>query len=277
MAVAENGDALRYCSEALRGDRALVELALTRNGLNLVHASAALKGDRILVEMALARHGSAIKFAPSHLRNDRHLAKACVQNFPLGGLPLCGRAARSDPEVVLAAVELNGSALQSAAAPLRDDLAVVLASVRQDGEALQFASKQLRDADVVVAVAAAQSPSALSFASPRARLAYNQRSAKQQGVGQGPDSPLDAAPTRLFADTVDSPNTDLAEGAGATAPTHSTSPAQPRACLFNRLMLLKGAGHKGSPRKSLASGGTAPNRQPKPKPAPSEQLSSKPQ
>ena len=58
----------------------------------------------------------------------------------------------ADTEVVLAAVQQNGLALECASEALRADKEVVLAAVQQDGGALQFASETMcADKEVVVA------------------------------------------------------------------------------------------------------------------------------
>eukprot|EP00971_Amphidinium_carterae_P009031 178370-Amphidinium_carterae.1 len=51
---------------------------------------------------------------------------------------------RSDREVVLAAVQHNGTALEFAAEALKGDRDVVLAAVQADGYALQYATEALR-------------------------------------------------------------------------------------------------------------------------------------
>jgi hypothetical protein len=68
---------------------------------------------------------------------------------------------------MLAAVQLNGFALEDASEDLRKDRDVVLAAVQQNGLALQYASEDLRkDRDVVLA-AMQQDGAALAYASPK--------------------------------------------------------------------------------------------------------------
>jgi len=74
--------------------------------------------------------------------------------------------ARSDPEVVLAAVRRNGSALRHAAEELRDEQRVVLEAVAQHGLALEFASPALRATREVVIKAVEQHAGAAKFALP---------------------------------------------------------------------------------------------------------------
>lgn len=73
---------------------------------------------------------------------------------------------RSDKEVVMAAVKENGYALRWASSELKADKDVVMEAVKQDGGALQFASFELfADRDVVLAVVSNYG-GALRYASP---------------------------------------------------------------------------------------------------------------
>jgi len=67
-------------------------------------------------------------------------------------------------ELVLAAVQENGIALQFASGGLRADRQVVLTAVRQNGAALEFAAEHIRADREVVLAAMAQDPDALKFA-----------------------------------------------------------------------------------------------------------------
>jgi GTPase SAR1 family protein len=72
---------------------------------------------------------------------------------------------QADRQVVLAALERNGSALQHVSAELQADRTVVLAAVTQNGNALEHASAELRADREVVSVAMAQNNGALRYAS----------------------------------------------------------------------------------------------------------------
>ena len=70
-----------------------------------------------------------------------------------------------DREIIMAAVETDGSMLRLASKDLRGDKEVVCQAVRNDGNALQHASTPLRSAREVVCEAAMQNEKALEYAS----------------------------------------------------------------------------------------------------------------
>ena len=94
-AVEQQGSALLYASDALRGDREVVSRAVKQSGYAIAYASTALRGDRELVLCAVKQHGRMIAHASKALRRDR--------------------------EVVLCAVKENGAALFDASRTLRYD------------------------------------------------------------------------------------------------------------------------------------------------------------
>lgn len=61
--VTQNGHALRWASQELRGDRALVLAAITQCGLALQYAPAQLRGDSALVLAAVRQWGGALQYA----------------------------------------------------------------------------------------------------------------------------------------------------------------------------------------------------------------------
>eukprot|EP00971_Amphidinium_carterae_P109745 2174031-Amphidinium_carterae.1 len=71
----------------------------------------------------------------------------------------------ADRDVVLAAVQKNGYALQYATEALRDDREVVLAAVQENGWALQYATETLKsDSEVVLAAVQQHKDPAFRFA-----------------------------------------------------------------------------------------------------------------
>ena len=71
----------------------------------------------------------------------------------------------NDRNIVLAAVNRSGTALQHAPEELRNDREIVLAAVNQNGGALQYASVELRNDRDVVLAAITKSRNAFSYAS----------------------------------------------------------------------------------------------------------------
>jgi hypothetical protein len=96
--------------------------------------------------------------------DDEDIVLAAVQE---DGTALRYASARlkDDKEVVLVAVEQNGEALKFADEKLKSDREVVLTAVEQNGEALEFADEKLQDDEEVVLAAVHQDGFALIYAS----------------------------------------------------------------------------------------------------------------
>ena len=73
VALAENGNALQYASQALKADREVVLVALAQNGNALEHASVELKADWGVVLAAVVKDSFALRFASPALRGDSTL------------------------------------------------------------------------------------------------------------------------------------------------------------------------------------------------------------
>ena len=69
-AVQENGDALKFASPRLKGDRVVVLTAVKQRGYTLRHASKQLRGDREVVLAAVKQNGFALKCVPEQLRGE---------------------------------------------------------------------------------------------------------------------------------------------------------------------------------------------------------------
>ena len=79
-AVRQNIGALEFASHKLRGDRALMLLAVQRDGGALRFASSKLQADVDLVIEALRQDGKAIVHAAPEVRSDRKLHAAMKGN-----------------------------------------------------------------------------------------------------------------------------------------------------------------------------------------------------
>lgn len=134
--------------KSIKGDHAVLLVAVQQNGLALQLAAEHLRCDRDLVLAAVTQSGWALRFAAEHLNHDR--------------------------DIVLTAVRQNGLALGNVPQMLREDRELVMEAVRQDGHSLQFAGAALRADREVVAAAVAQTQSAWQFASPEVQVAYLQ-------------------------------------------------------------------------------------------------------
>ena len=144
-AVQQDGLALRFASDELRGDREVVLTAVQQDGGALEFASDELRGDRKLVLAAVQKDGGALEWASRELQEDRELVLAAVQKDG-GALEYASDELKADRELVLEAVKQDGGALEWASRELQGDREVVLAAVLQNGRALQWASRELKRA-----------------------------------------------------------------------------------------------------------------------------------
>mmetsp|Transcript_56973 Transcript_56973/g.128052 ORF Transcript_56973/g.128052 Transcript_56973/m.128052 type:complete len:241 (+) Transcript_56973:56-778(+) len=116
-AVSEDGMALQFASDALRGNVDIVTAAVTQNAMALRCASERLRGNAELVRIAAGKMGLALQFGSV--------------------------AVRGDKDIVMSAVQQDGVALQWASEELRRDVEIVKCAVSQTWRALQFASQAL--------------------------------------------------------------------------------------------------------------------------------------
>ena len=153
------GEVLKWVSERLRGDEALVTIAVTRDGDNLEHASEAMRANRSVVLCAVAEWGLALRHASDELRDDRDVVlQACGPNSGVGyyddegPLTFASERLRDDREIALVAVSEHGAALELLSAELRNDEAIVHAAGENDSyAAILYGNERFRDdADFVI-------------------------------------------------------------------------------------------------------------------------------
>jgi hypothetical protein len=111
----------------------------------------------------VGRLGKCLHRVPE-LHNNREIVLAAVQHNGLA-LQYASAALRNDPVIVRAAVQRDGPALEYASEDLRNDPEIVRAAVQQNGRALEFASEDLRNDPVIVLAAVQQNGMALQYAS----------------------------------------------------------------------------------------------------------------
>lgn len=112
------------------------------------------------------RYSDSILERVPNLRDKRALVLEAVQ---INGMVIQNTPFYDDEEIVLAAVNNNGHALEYASEKLRDNHNMVLAAVNNNGGALKFASKWWRDDYGIVSAAIKSNGWALGYASKRLR------------------------------------------------------------------------------------------------------------
>jgi tetratricopeptide (TPR) repeat protein len=128
--------------------------------------------DAILIEIAKGKREAASAMREhkgSPLVADRDVVLAAVA-LDGDALQYAAPALKADREVVLVAVAQSGPALMYASRSLKGDKSVVLAAVALDGLALRCASTDLRGDEEVVLVAVAQNGKALPNAAPELQV-----------------------------------------------------------------------------------------------------------
>ena len=145
VAVQQNGSALQYASEELRGDPGLVMVAVQQNGMALKYASKELKNDLAIVLAAVEEDYEALKYASEKLRANRDFVLEAVKKNGFV-LNLLRYEFKDDPIIVQEAVKQHGWALIFASAKLGKDPTIVQEAVKQNGKALQF----VKDYDYLV-------------------------------------------------------------------------------------------------------------------------------
>lgn len=167
-------------------------VSLDRVALSLEVASRDLREARRARDVSVDEHRAAVAAHRANAAADLRAAKIVVAARKIedrktaassrapgrgktAGGPLAHASAgmRADKDVVLAAVQCRGAALQVADASLGADKEVVLAAVTDDGEALEFASEALRNDKEVCLAAVSRRPtsSKAAFVLKRPRIA----------------------------------------------------------------------------------------------------------
>ena len=154
IAVKYNGMLLQLASAAIKRDKAVVIKATSNNYLALKHADKALYDDMDLLKLA------------GKLRDDSSFMKDVVS---LNGLrlDLCTAQVKECKDVVLAAVEQNGFAIQYAPLGLMMDYDVALAAVKNKGPALEFLPDSMKNNEILTRVAVCEDAMSVKFAAEK--------------------------------------------------------------------------------------------------------------
>lgn len=189
---------LEVCSEALRGDKEVVMAALLKDARPLAYCSDALKADKEVVVQAMSVGcvncsrtimQRILKQAAPALQDEKDVFMAMVNgnsnNIPRGlelvkWFESVAEKFKSDKDVVMAVVSIQGDVLQHASEALKDDKEVVMCAVdckcsyNGGGPVLCHASEALRDDKEVVMTAtltgfSPHEPQDFEFASERLR------------------------------------------------------------------------------------------------------------
>ena len=200
-----NGLALRFCSNRIRGIKSIVKKAVCNNGLAIQYAPCWLRGEKDVVWEAINQNGTALQYASYFFQRDKEFVLKSVRNtngvalqyaaslllcdepflktifheFPeLRGcrdfwmglqVPEVFRFAsdfiRRDEEIVGQFVSRDGLALKFCSEDLKRHFDIVLMAISENGNAVQYASVELRNNEAIMLKAISRHPEAAAFAS----------------------------------------------------------------------------------------------------------------
>ena len=132
-------DHLQHFSEDIRADKNLIVASNT----SIRYASEEIKADRAVVAAAVVYRANDLEWANDTFKDDKEIVLSSVSQ---SGYMLEHASAKlkDDAEVVMTAVKGCPSALEHASPRLRNNLEIVLEAVRQDEETGEYASKYIK-------------------------------------------------------------------------------------------------------------------------------------
>jgi len=151
-----NGRVLELLPDELQEDPELALVALENDGSAFAHVASTLLLDQDFV-LAATKIDRRVLTEARTLTKDHGFARKVLEEVPLALEQLSCSAHAKDRELVMCAVQHDGTALKFASGDLQDDRHIVLAAVRSNWRALQFASRRCRGDQEIVGEATKQS------------------------------------------------------------------------------------------------------------------------
>eukprot|EP00440_Ansanella_granifera_P021094 gb/GFBE01022906.1/.p1 GENE.gb/GFBE01022906.1/~~gb/GFBE01022906.1/.p1 ORF type:complete len:340 (+),score=68.72 gb/GFBE01022906.1/:1-1020(+) len=149
-AARANPEVMEFASSRLRSDRRFLLNQVSFGWYWLQHAAEELMKDRDFILSAVKLNGYVLERC-GRFCSDRDVVMAAIQNTGRA-LEYASEELRADVDVVQAALQSDGQALLHAADEFKSNKKFVLVAVKQDGRSLRFASEALRaDREVVEA------------------------------------------------------------------------------------------------------------------------------
>jgi hypothetical protein len=146
-AVKNNGRALEYASDDLRGDKEVVLAAVKNDGSAIEFASASLQKDKDVLLASVKNNIYALYYYPE-LKDDKDIfMSASAIGY---SLQFASPALRNDKEFILSLVKKNGMVLEYASFALKQDKDVIYAALTQNGNALWHLPLDILDQDIVL-------------------------------------------------------------------------------------------------------------------------------
>merc|ERR1712227_590403 len=150
---------LLYISDKLKGSVDFFKQVVKINGLGLQYGNRDIKNNKEIVLAAVKNNGYAISFASNDLKKDSEVIMAAVeQNGEVLKIFPRARIININRDIVLAAVTQNGKAFyyvrmfSDSFERFKKDKEIVSAAVENNGLALEYAGEQFKkDKDIVLA------------------------------------------------------------------------------------------------------------------------------
>ncbi len=149
-----NPDSYKFASKDIKSDYSYTKSIIKNHGLVLEHVIPMFKDDDDIVIAAIKNNPSAIQYASDRLKNDHKIVEIALQNGNLAVLkylhpsfannkPLIlksigkltttliylGRVLRSDLDIIIAAVKMNGNILKELGSSFRENIEIVKAAI----------------------------------------------------------------------------------------------------------------------------------------------------
>ena len=170
LAVKNNGLALEYASAALKSDKDVVMAAVMEKEDAMRLASDILKGDKEFI-LNLIKKGRTYIYchvSPKVLE-ERDVAREVITSNKFIDYSLIPESIKNDKELMLDAVKIKGGTLKSVSERLRGDKDVVRAALNQNGFAIDFATDNIKDDKEFALIALTNKPGSFMFLSERLR------------------------------------------------------------------------------------------------------------
>jgi hypothetical protein len=134
---------LSCVGEDLKNDLEVVLLAVKTDGNSLQFASVEFQGNKEIVGEAIKNKPNSLQFASSELKNDKEFILKNVGNLNQRWLGYVSKELKSDFDVVMKAVNLNGLSLEYSS--LKDNKEIAFAAVMNCPNSIRFVSNSLKD------------------------------------------------------------------------------------------------------------------------------------
>lgn len=171
-AIRYDGSAIKYASDELQKDVEVVKLSISKKISFLDYASDTLTANQVLLPKEKLDYITSLKAGiiglsslPKILRNDPEIVSAAIERDGLA-VEHASNELQADPKIGLLAVKNNPLALQYLHRSLKNNPEIVIEAIKKDGLAIQHASEELQDDPKIALIAVKNNSLAFNFLYP---------------------------------------------------------------------------------------------------------------